>query len=352
MTIPTPTTIPTPPPSIDATGQGRHNGQIAFGVRAADGSSNIFSELPDGTGRRQLTSGPGNHLCAAYSADGKEIAYCADVSGSFEIWTMKPDGTKQEQLTRLGGRALFPDVSRDGTRVAFGGIEGADPHTEIYVVDAATGKKLVALTSCAKLAQGCYNDYPAWSPDGRQIVFIHADDVDANGNAINAQVWVMNVDGSNQRPLTTDAAPKDQVPDWSPDGSMIAYSSGAAQSEGIDTIYLDRWMRESGLAELLPSLDLVYVGLSAGSLVMSPSVADVFASWTRPAGGEGLGFVDFVIFPHLDNPALPENTTADAERWAAGLTGPGYAIDDETAIMVVDGVAEVISEGHWRLFGS
>lgn len=121
---------------------------------------------------------------------------------------------------------------------------------------------------------------------------------------------------------------------------------------GGDTIYLDRWMRESGLAELLPSLDLVYVGLSAGSLVMSPSVGDVFASWTRPVGGEGLGVVDFEIFPHLDNPDLPENTTADAERWAAGLTGPGYAIDDETAIKVVDGVAEVISEGQWRLFDS
>ena len=119
---------------------------------------------------------------------------------------------------------------------------------------------------------------------------------------------------------------------------------------GGDTIYLDRWMRESGLAEVLPSLDLVYVGLSAGSLVMSPAVADVFASWTRSAGGEGLGFADFEIFPHLDNPDLPDNTTADAERWAAGLTRTGYAIDDQTAIMVVDGVVEVVSEGSWRLF--
>jgi len=121
---------------------------------------------------------------------------------------------------------------------------------------------------------------------------------------------------------------------------------------GGDTIYLDRWMRESGLADLLPSLDLVYVGLSAGSMVMAPSVANDFASWTRPVGGEGLGVVDFEIFPHLDNPDLPQNTTADAERWAAGLTRSGYAIDDETAIKVVDGVAEVISEGHWRLFAS
>jgi dipeptidase E len=121
---------------------------------------------------------------------------------------------------------------------------------------------------------------------------------------------------------------------------------------GGDTIYLDRWMRESGLAELLPSLDLVYVGLSAGSLVMSPSVADAFASWTQPVGGEGLGFFDFEIFPHLDNPDLPQNTMADAERWASALTRPGYAIDDQTAIKVVDGAVDVISEGHWRLFES
>ena len=120
---------------------------------------------------------------------------------------------------------------------------------------------------------------------------------------------------------------------------------------GGDAVYLDRWLRDSGLAELLPSLGAVYVGLSAGSLVMGPSIADVFAAWTSPAGGEGLGMVDFEIFPHLDNPDLRENTMADAERWASGLTGAGYAIDDETAIMVVDGTVEVVSEGHWRLFG-
>jgi dipeptidase E len=119
---------------------------------------------------------------------------------------------------------------------------------------------------------------------------------------------------------------------------------------GGDAFYLDRWMRESGLAELLPSLDLVYVGLSAGSMVMGPSMAADFAAWTPAAGGEGLGFVDFEIFPHLDHPDLSENTSAHAERWAADLTGPGYAIDDETAIKVVDGVAEVVSEGQWRRY--
>jgi dipeptidase E len=59
--------------------------------------------------------------------------------------------------------------------------------------------------------------------------------------------------------------------------------------------------------------------------------------------------VDFSIFPHLDNPDLPENTLPNAEKWAAGIGGPAYAIDDQTAIKVVDGTVEVVSEGHWKL---
>ncbi len=41
---------------------------------------------------------------------------------------------------------------------------------------------------------------------------------------------------------------------------------------------------------------------------------------------------------------------ANAEKWAAGMTVPAYAIDDETAIRVADGTVDVISEGHWKLF--
>ena len=120
---------------------------------------------------------------------------------------------------------------------------------------------------------------------------------------------------------------------------------------GGDPLYLSYWMRQSGLADLLPSLDAVYVGLSAGSMVMAPNIGEDFAGWRPPTGGdETLGLVDFAIFPHLDHEDLPENTMADAERWAAGMKVPGYAIDDQTAIQVVDGALTVISEGHWKLF--
>jgi dipeptidase E len=122
---------------------------------------------------------------------------------------------------------------------------------------------------------------------------------------------------------------------------------------GGDPLYLNYWMQQSGLAALLPSLhDLVYVGLSAGSMVLTPQIGEDFVGWRPPGGGDDrtLGLVDFAIFPHLDNPALPDNTMATAERWAASLPGPSYAMDDETAIQVVDGTVEIISEGHWKLF--
>lgn len=122
---------------------------------------------------------------------------------------------------------------------------------------------------------------------------------------------------------------------------------------GGDALYLCHWMRQSGLADLLASLpDMVWVGLSAGSMVMTPRVGDDFVETKPPITGDdlALGVVDFSIFPHLDYPDFPENTMACAERWAARIGCPAYAIDDETAIMVADGAVEVISEGHWKFF--
>jgi dipeptidase E len=121
---------------------------------------------------------------------------------------------------------------------------------------------------------------------------------------------------------------------------------------GGDALYLSHWMRESGLAELLPSLDAtVWVGLSGGSMALTPRIGEDFVGWRPPTGGDSaLGIVDFSIFPHVDHPDLTENTMAAAERWAAGLGGPAFAIDDDTAIVVADGAVEVVSEGHWRQF--
>jgi dipeptidase E len=124
--------------------------------------------------------------------------------------------------------------------------------------------------------------------------------------------------------------------------------------QGGDVVFLTRWMRESGLAALMPSLrEMVYVGISAGSMVTAPTFGETYNDPDAPfVIEEGLGLVDFALLPHMDHEDHPESTTAKVERMAAEVPVPTYGIDDETAIKVVDGVVEVVSEGHWKLFAS
>jgi len=112
-------------------------------------------------------------------------------------------------------------------------------------------------------------------------------------------------------------------------------------------------MRQSGLADLLPELeDTVWVGVSAGSMVMTPRIGREFADWMPEGSDETLGVVDFSIFPHLDYPGWTSNSLAAARRWAMTIPGPAYAIDEQTAITVVDGAVTVVSEGKWELLNA
>ena len=144
---------------------------------------------------------------------------------------------------------------------------------------------------------------------------------------------------------------------------------------GGDPLFLADWMRRSGLAGLLPSLrpEAVYVGVSAGSIAAASTFVETYIEpprgesaplkseevvFTTPDGdvdrilvtGQGAGLVDFAVIPHLENAEHPDASLANAEKWAARIPAPTYAIDDDTAISVVDGVAQVVSEGQWRLF--
>jgi dipeptidase E len=144
---------------------------------------------------------------------------------------------------------------------------------------------------------------------------------------------------------------------------------------GGDPLFLATWMRRSGLTGLLPTLrsEAVYVGVSAGSIAAAATFVETYDSPPRgkdeplksedivfatPGGdidrilvtGQGAGLVDFAVIPHLEHPDHPDASLANAERWAARIPAPTYAIDDETAIRVVDGAAQVVSEGRWKLF--
>lgn len=144
---------------------------------------------------------------------------------------------------------------------------------------------------------------------------------------------------------------------------------------GGDPLFLAEWMQRSGLADLLPTLrpEAVYVGMSAGSIAATSTFVETYVEPPRGnAGplksedivfttlkgdvdrllvtGQGAGLVDFAVIPHLDHPDHPDASLANAERWAARIPAPTYALDDESAVKVVDGTAEVVSEGQWRLF--
>ena len=122
---------------------------------------------------------------------------------------------------------------------------------------------------------------------------------------------------------------------------------------GGSPLYLCYWMRQSALADLLPSLrpETVYVGTSGGAMVATPDFGGETYDDSEPLTGSAraLGLVDFSVFPHLEREDMPDTSLANIERWAAGIRVPAYAIDDQTAIKVVDGTVEVVSEGHWKL---
>jgi dipeptidase E len=147
--------------------------------------------------------------------------------------------------------------------------------------------------------------------------------------------------------LELTALPSIKEEQWVP----MVQETDALLVGGGDALYLCHWMRQSGLVDLLPSLRAVYVGVSGGSMVMTPHIGEDVVLWKPPTGGDAaLGVVDFAIFPHVDHTDMPDNSMANAEKWAAGVPVPGYAIDDQTAIKVTDGAVEVVSEGHWKLF--
>ena len=150
--------------------------------------------------------------------------------------------------------------------------------------------------------------------------------------------------------LELTALPSIDEEKWVP----LLHETDALLVAGGDALYLCHWMRESGLADLIPSLtETVWVGLSGGSMVMTPRIGEDFVGWKSPTGSdETLGVVDFHICPHVNGEGKPGNTMAEAEAWAATIDGAAYVTDEQTAIQVVDGEVEVVSEGQWTLLSS
>ena len=159
--------------------------------------------------------------------------------------------------------------------------------------------------------------------------------------------------------------------DWIP----LVAESDALLVWGGDPVFLSQWMHRSGLIDVLTSLrrELVYVGVSAGSMAASSMIAETYSNppsgsrdtltseivtFTTSEGdirqqlvtAKGAGLIEFALIPHLNHKDHPDASLINAEMWASRLPLPVYAIDDQTAIKVTQGNVEIVTEGDWKLF--
>ena len=204
--------------SARATYPGATNGSIAFGMNVG-GDVDVYTALPNGQDLRRLTDDAHFDACAAYSADGQRIAYCSGQSGGpVQVWTMKQNGTDKQQVTHMSGPAIFPDFSPDGSEIVFNSNRtGTGTGTsQVYVMNAdGSGQVQLTLDSAPK------DQVSDWSPDGSKIAYLA--DTHGISDVVNpswGDIWVMNADGSGQHAITSGASWYGTA--WSPDGTSIA----------------------------------------------------------------------------------------------------------------------------------
>jgi Tol biopolymer transport system component len=247
---------------------------VAFAIRAFDGQSR----------RRPIASAPASiNGVIAYASIGQKRVF----------WTIRPDGSDRTRVNvDVPGFVGVPNWSPDGSRIVFDVNSFDDPHPkggnlDIYVAN-ANGTDPIRLTS--KMV----DHDPVWSPEGTKIAYVHGWDdqaeiwvMDADGSnprrltdrrgpnlfrswspdgtkiafasfdGSNADIYVMNADGSDLRRLTDDAAHEDQ-PAWSPDGRQIAFTREGAGDPGIYVMSPDR----GGVTQLLHDADPANLGLA------------------------------------------------------------------------------------------
>ena len=178
--------------------------RIAFASDRA-GNLDIYSMAYNGTDVKRLTVSPDNELSPAWSPDHLRLTYQRYQGGHWVIWVMNADGTGKRQLSS-GPEDTHPCWSQDGTRIAFS--RGADAASGLYSVNSTTGSGLKQLTS------GYDDSHPCWGP-GNKIVFHRRPFLSQSGdlaiyNAVTRTVTKL--------PNTMDLT----EPAWSNDGTKIA----------------------------------------------------------------------------------------------------------------------------------
>lgn len=203
------------------------NGQTIAFVRLNE----IWLMNADGSNQRTLPT-PSQGFSPGWSPDGTRLTFSRSSQFGFDIWIMNADGSNQIRLTtnEIDG----PSVWGANNRIAFERtIFAGTTHDDIFVMDAAdtngdgVGDNLVNITN-----NPANDRAPAFSPDGARIAF-HSD----RGNPPRSDIYTMTVQGADVR-LLTNPAYDDQDPVYSPDGTQIAFESGSRPETSANRIFL------------------------------------------------------------------------------------------------------------------
>jgi Tol biopolymer transport system component len=189
--------------------------RVAFGS-GRDGNSEIYVMNADGSGQTRLTFNNTYDSRPQWTADGTQLVFTRIVDGNWEIFRMNADGSDQVDLTNDPAVDWSQATSPKSNKVVFTREENGIGHLYLMTTD---GKSLRRLTNTS-----AYDSYPSWSPKGNQILFTR--DLAPGTPTGNADLWVVNSDGTGAHQVTSVAAAQAMLNGaWSPDGTKVVYTT-------------------------------------------------------------------------------------------------------------------------------